>query len=309
MENLDRLQEIDGSLLLTLQALLRETNVTRAAETLSLAQPTLSGRLARLRELFGDPLLVPSTTGRGMTPTELALQLAPEVDELVAGLRHLLVPRAAFDPQQSDRTFTIALPENPAVMVMPDLISVLQEAAPGIRIASVFPNLATIAEDIEQGRVDLLVTTEASVPLDWKVRTLYEGEFATAQRKGHPRGIQPLDLDSYCASDHILISADGGGFSGIVDQTLSELGRRRNVRVSVQSYALAPLVLRQSDCLCTLPRRLLARFGGDLDIFEPPFDIPRFKVFMYWHPRNQDDTGHAWLREQIVKAALTAGMD
>lgn len=309
MRNWDRLQELDGRLLLALQALLRETNVTRAAETLALSQPTLSGRLARLRELFDDPLLVPSTSGRGMAPTELARQLAPEVDELVAGIQRLLAPRVAFDPQQSDRTFTIALPENPAVMVMPDLISVLQEAAPNVRIASVLPDHDTIADDIEQGRIDLLIASEADVPSDWKMRTLYEGDFATAQRRGHPRGRQPLDLDSYCAADHILISADGGGFSSFVDQRLSDLGRRRTVRVSVQSYALAPLVLRQSDCLCTVPRRLLERFGGDLDIFEPPFEIPRFKMFMYWHPRSQDDAGHAWLREQIVKAALRAEKD
>src|SRR3546814_15571657 len=83
-----------------------------------------------------------------------------------------------------------------------------------------------------------------------------------AQRTGHPRGRGPLSLDEFCALDHALISAEGGGFSGLVDDTLAMMDRRRRVTVSVQTYALAPLVVANSDCLCTLPRRFLAKYAA-----------------------------------------------
>jgi len=298
-----RLSEIDGGLLLTLQALLREANVTRAAEALSLSQPTVSGRLARLRAVFDDPLLVPSTTGRGMVPTELAVQLRPQVAAALQAMEQLLTPRRPFDPETSGRRFVIAIPENPAVMLMPDLIPRLQRQAPHLRVASVLPDRTSLAEDLEAGRVDLLIDAEGDVPDDWMMRPLLQERFATAQRRGHPRGVAPLTLDQFCAGDHILISADGGSFSGLVDGALAELGRQRRVTVSVQSYALAPLILAQSDGFCTLPRRLLARFGGDLDVFAPPLDLPPIRIALHWHARSRHDAGHAWLRDQIVSAA------
>src|SRR3546814_14467633 len=89
--------------------------------------------------------------------------------------------------------------------------------------------------------------------------------FVVAQRTGHPRGRGPLSLDEFCALDHVLISAEGGGFSGLVDDTLAMMDRRRRVTVSVQTYALAPLVVANSDCLCTLPRRFLAKYAAAIE--------------------------------------------
>ena len=114
------------------------------------------------------------------------------------------------------------------------------------------------------------------------------------------------DLDTFCALDHVLVSADGGGFAGVVDRALAALGRTRHVAVSVQSYALAPLVVAGSDRVCTMPRRILERFAADLDVFAPPLALPRTEIFAFWHPRSQADQGHAWLREQLYAAAARA---
>lgn len=299
----EKIQELDVTLLVTLQILLREKNVTHTAKALSLSQSALSGRLSRLREIFNNPLLVASTSGRGMVATDLALQLEPEINGIINQLQHLLSPRSTFIPAQADRTFVIAMPENPATMLLPDLIPIIRGIAPGIKIACVLPDREKIYENLEQGQIDLLIDSESNASADWKTRPLLDEHFATAQRIGHPRGAHPFDLEEYCAMDHLLISASGGGFSGLVDNKLAELGRSRLVSVSVQSYALAPLILKQSDCICTLPRRLLAQFGNGLDVFAPPLELPPFKVSMYWHQRSQDDTGHRWLREQIIRAA------
>lgn len=100
----------------------------------------------------------------------------------------------------------------------------------------------------------------------------------------------------------LLISADGG-FHGVVDAALGAVGRARRVAVSVQNYALAPIILASSDCVCTMPRRLFSRFAGDLEFFDPPVALRPTPVLALWHPTSQEDQGHAWLRERLYAAA------
>lgn len=137
-------------------------------------------------------------------------------------------------------------------------------------------------------------------------RRLLTERFVTAQRKGHPRGSASFDLDAFCEQDHLLISTDGAGFAGVVDVGLAALGRRRRVAASIQSYALAPFIVQATDLICTLPRRLLSRFENSLELYEPPLEIEAFALSMIWHPRNQDDAGHLWLRGQLEAVARNA---
>lgn len=297
--------DLDIGLLRAFAALYAQRNVTRAAEQLGIGQPALSARLTRLRAHFGDTLFTPSSTGRGVVPTARADQLDPLVRDLITRLDRLTEP-LAFDPKTSERTFRLALYENPAVMLIPDLVRKLQSTGPNIRIAVVAPDPERMSEGMEDGSIDMFVGSGRTSSL-WLSRTLFEEQFVVAQRAGHPRGLGPLTLDEYCALDHVLISAEGGGFSGLVDDTLAMTNRRRRVTVSVQTYALAPLVVANSDCLCTLPRRFLAKYAAAIEIMEPPFALDAVGLTAFWHPRHQDDEGHAWLRGQIFAAAQEQG--
>jgi DNA-binding transcriptional LysR family regulator len=297
--------DLDIGLLRAFEVLYAQRNVTRAAEQLGIGQPALSARLTRLRSLFGDALFTPSSTGRGVVPTARADQLDPRVRDLITRLARLAEP-VAFDPMTSERTFRLALYENPAVMLIPDLVRSLQSTGPNIRIAVVSPDPERMSEGMEDGSIDFFVGSGRTSSL-WLSRTLFEEHFVVAQRAGHPRGGGPLTLDEFCALDHVLISAEGGGFSGVVDDTLAMLGRRRRVTVSVQTYALAPLIVASSDCLCTLPRRFLAKYAAAIEIVEPPFALDALGLTAFWHPRHQDDEGHAWLRGQIFAAAHEQG--
>ncbi|GAN76202.1 transcriptional regulator LysR [Acidisphaera rubrifaciens HS-AP3] len=290
------LSDLDLGLLLALDALLQDTNVTRAAARLGISQSALSGRLGRLRELFGDPLFVPASGGRGVVATPLA--------DALAQLRRLIEPTHGFDPARSRRTFVIAVYENPATVFAPALVAHLAAAAPGARIAFVAPGADT-AERLERGGVDLLLGADRGRE-GLICRKLLDSDYATAQRRGHPRGTGPLDLDAFCALDHVLISADGGGFAGVVDDALASLGRSRRVVVSTQSYALAPLIVAGSDCIGTMPRRVLQRFAAGLDLFAPPLALPSARLYAFWHPRSHADPGHAWLRERLYEAAEAA---
>lgn len=296
------LADIDAGLLLALDALLEDRNVTHAALRLGISQPALSARLARLREMFADPLFVAATAGRGVVPTPRALALQGELAEILSRLRRLLDGPARFDPQRTRRTFVLAAYENPAAILTPGLVAQLTAEAPGARLAVVGPG-SDIVERLERGTVDLLVAGAETADSDLMRRVLFEDRLVTAQRHGHPRGMSALDLDTFCALDHLLISADGGGFSGLVDAGLAAIGRTRRVTVSIQSYALAPVILAVNDCVCTLPRRFLERFAKELDLFAPPVELASTRLWALWHPRSQDDQGHTWFRERLYAAA------
>jgi DNA-binding transcriptional LysR family regulator len=296
------LSEIDLGLLLALESLLHERNVTRAASRLNIGQPALSARLNRLRQVFADPLFVPAATGRGVVPTTRAVELQTELAEVLGKLRRMVEGPAVFDPARAQRTFVVAIHENPAVTLAPGFVARLSAMAPRARLALVHPT-SDIVDRLERGEIDILVMGPDRASGELMQRPLFEDSFLTAQRKGHPRGAGALDLDTFCGLDHLLISADGGGFSGLVDDALAALGRSRRVAVSIQTYALAPVILAHSDCICTLPRRFLMRFAHELDLTPPPLDLQPARIVALWHPRNQEDGGHAWLRDRLYQAA------
>lgn len=294
--------DFDTGLLLTLDALLKDQNVTHAAARLNITQSALSARLTRLRQLLNDPLFIPAASGRGMIPTPHASALQPELTRLIDRLNDFVNTAHVFDPQNSKRVFRIAATDNPAAILAPDLIPIVKANAPRAKIAFTLPDKARIANHLEQGEIDLFVGTAEDGSNELIATTLFEDRFVTAQRVGHPRGKRPITLDEFCLSDHLLISTSGGQFQGMIDAALAELGRERSVSLSIQSYALAPLVMSNSDCLCTLPSRFLERFKTVLEICTPPLTLAPFEMKLFWHPKMRTDPAHAWLRKQVMLA-------
>lgn len=297
-----RVSEMDIDLLLTLDALLQDRNITHAAARLGISQPAMSARLARLRSLFGEPLFIPSPHGRGVLPTPRAEALRPQVESVLRGISAMFAP-TAFEAQTSSRTFVIALHENPALMLGTGLLNQVGAAAPGVRLRFALPQMAELPQQLENGDVDIYIGVSAGAHDGWVRRKLIDDAFATAQRKGHPRGTGPLDLESYCALSHLVVSSAGDPFTGFVEQTLAGLGYQRHVAMSTQSYAVAPALVTGTDLVCTLPERMLKQFASTLDLFAPPLPLQPITINMYWHPKNSHDPANAWLREQLLQAA------
>ncbi|WP_394842078.1 LysR family transcriptional regulator [Pendulispora brunnea] len=298
-----KIDDLDIDLLLALNALLDSQNVTQAARKLGITQPALSARLGRLRALFDDRLFVAGAAGRGVVPTPRALELKPLVADLVERLRALMATAPTFDPAQSKRTFVIAARENPATMMAPALVPLVRSQAPRVRLAFVQPHVDRIFSDLESGKADVFIGATHGTGRDALIsRTLFEDDFLTAQRRGHPRGTGPLSLKEFCKLEHLLVAIDGS-FSGLVDDALARKGYTRNVVVSVQNYALAPIIVANSDIVCTLPRRLIEPLSNVLHTVPPPIDVQRVELAAYWHERSQLDPGHKWLRDQIFAIA------
>jgi DNA-binding transcriptional LysR family regulator len=297
------IRRYDLPLLISLDALLDELNVTRAARRLNISQPALSGQLAKLRDLFDDPLLVPAESGRGMVPTHRALELKPRLAEALRQLQAAVMSAESFEPASARRTFVIAANDSVfTILGIPVLTKILGYGNPNLRISFLNSPEDALVDRLERGEVDLFLGDESRVPDALKSRFLLEDNFQMAQRIGHARGIRPASLDEYCALKHVLVS-QRGHFDSHIDELLSMMSRSRTVAATVPSYNQVALVLANSDCVATLPGRLLKRYRSILSILPAPIQVPAFRLSMAWHPRAQTDTGHQWLRSQLSAVA------
>ena len=290
----------DMGLLVSLDVLLEEANVTRAARRLAISQPALSAQLARLRQVLDDPLLVPAERGRGMRLTPRAAQLKSPLHELLTRLEDLVEAPYAFDPGTAKRDFTIAINDNAAMTIGLDLIECIRKQSyAGIRLAMLQIPRDEVLDLAARGRIDLVIGTRAFMPPGLRTHDLVDDRFQVAQRKGHPRGTAAMTLEQYCAYEHVLVSTNGSYHSGI-DDFLAELGHYRHTTVSVQYYTAVPPILERTNCLATLPERFLHRFDHMIDRFDLPFAFDPFQLQVGWHPRFDEDLGHQWLREQLI---------
>lgn len=293
------------ALLASLRTMLDERNVTRAARRLSISQPALSAQLARLRELFGDPLLTPALSGKGMVLTPLGEHLRQPLHLALQLLEDVINNAPAFNPEASQRVFTVAANDNAGAMIGPRLIQLTREGGfRGIRFSFRGIDRKKLPEQLESGEVDIALTSKDTIPNATQL-PLLEEDFRLAQRIGHPRGNRPVTIEEYLELEHVIVSGDGGGFRSFIDDVLAKLGRTRHVGVSVQYYSLVPLILQSTDLVCTLPARFLDRYAGALESFALPLEARRFSLHAAWHPRFDNDLSHTWLRAMLCRCAAS----
>lgn len=294
-------------LLPSLVALVEEQGVTRAARRLGISQPRLSARLSDLRRLLGDDLLVPAAGRRGVVPTTRAIELATSARQALDQLGSA-VSGVAFDPQSASRTFTIMANDNASMIVLAPLIDTIRTASgPNVRIVLLNYDPARL-HALELGELDLVLASpgQMSVLPSLISRTVVRDQFMTAASSvKHASG--KLELDEFCARDHVVVSATGGGFDSMIDEELARLGRSRRVSVSVQSYLVAIELVAKSDLVATLPNALLTHRSSDIIITEPPIRLAPFALSAGWHMRSSNDPGHRWLREKCFSTVLSVG--
>ena len=201
------LAKLDLNLLLALDALLAERSVTRAATLVGLGQSAMSHNLARLRVLFGDELLTRSADG--MRPTPRAMALAEPVRAVVAQVQALVERKTAFDPETADRTFHIGLPDSMEVLLMPSLLAILRESAPGIRLRfQTITDPLHIIEDLDAGRIELAIGI-GELPegqTHHKRRRLMTATFLCMYNEAHVQVTPPISLADYVRFPHVLTS-------------------------------------------------------------------------------------------------------
>ena len=297
---------IDLNLLVYLDALLRERNVTQAANQLSLSQPAMSNGLRRLRELFDDPLLV--RTSDGMTPTERALELEPVVREVLSKIDKAVQPRSDFEPDQAQRVFRIMASDYGEATLFPAVLAKLRDLAPGITLDIMTPSDVSFL-DVERGKVDMVINRFDSMPQSFHQIHLWDDTFSCILNVDHPM-LENFTLDNYLAGDHVWVSKTGMGVGvgvnpddvqrlGWVDLAINKLGKKRQIRVFTRHYQAAMTLAEQNDLIVTLPTRaaLLKRDNPRVVLRDPPLDIPPLELKMAWSPLLQHNPANRWLRK------------
>lgn len=282
----------DLNLLVTLDVLLAEGNVARAAARLHLSPSAMSRALARLRRTTGDPLLV--RAGRGLVPTPRAIELRDQVGPLVDAARAVLRPSDKLDLRQLVRTFTLRSSDGFVENFGPALLARVAKDAPAVRLRFVQKQdkdsapLREASVDLETGVVEQTTGPEL------RTQSLFRDRFVGVVRKGHPLSRTRVTLSRYAAGGHILVSR--GGDRGLVDEALARAGFERNIVAIVSGFSAALALARGSDLIASVPERHTGQLRDGLRTFRLPVVVDEITVSMLWHPRLDADPAHRWLR-------------
>lgn len=295
----------DLNLLVTLDVLLEEGSVARAAQRLRLSPSAMSRALARVRAATGDPLLV--RAGRGLVPTPRAAELRGRVGQLVQEGEATLRPVGQLAAQNLVGTFTLRTSEGFVENFGPALIVRVGAEAPGVQLRFVQkPNKDS--GPLREGAVDLETgVVEPTTSPELKMQTLFRDRYVGVVRKGHALGKGRMTAARYAGGRHICVARDAN--RDPIDVALASLGLQRTIAVSlVAGFATALALARSSDLIASVPERHTGNLRDGMHSFPLPVPTSEFTVSMLWHPRLDADPAHRWLRGH-VREVCAAGRD
>ena len=296
------LSGINLNLVVALDALLTEGNVTRAATRVGITQSAMSHALRQLREQLGDALLI---RGRGgMIRTPRAEQLAAPLHRGLLEVQRALRNESVFEPRTSARRFTIASGDYFAAAFLTALLELFDNEAPQVDL-TIRPLVIPQAEaQLESGEVDLIIAAFPDPSPALRQQKLFTEDFVCVVRRDNPRVKRELDLETYLSLPHVLVSPRGEG-AGTVDLALERLGRSRRIGLRLPYFLTAVLSLVRSNHVLTAPRRLAELFIDHLPLrlLPPPVPLRPFDVLQVWHERFDDEPAHRWLRGVVARVA------
>jgi len=292
------LRKLDLNLMLALDALVTERNVTRAAARLGLGQPAVSHALARLRDLLGDEILVRS--GSTMALTARARQLVGPLREALRQLQALATPHQAFAPATSEAVFRVAMSPHDEAVLFPAVLRRLAQAAPRIRVISSHLGRADMPAALDNEKLDAGIGV-LSADRSWRrTQPLFRMGFALIF---DPEFGDATKLDNYLERPHALLTTQAD-LTGRVDKALAAVGKSRRVVFSTPNFLSLEHILPGTPIVACVPEQLARRFvASGLSRGTPPARITPFTVSLAWHSRYDSDPAHTWFREIIVKAA------
>ncbi len=300
------LNSLDLNLLVALDALLKEANVSRAAMRIGLSQPAASHALQRLRDLIGDPLLV--RTGARMELTPRAQALRGPLAQVLDQVRGLFVPDQ-FDAASSERQFRLMMPDLAVELLMPPLMEKITQAAPNVRI-DVVPWRGSAIFTAEFARTIDLVISIGNAFSGFHRQRLYTDSDALAVRRGHPAGAKLKKRDAFLNARHVAVIGRGQS-EDLIDTWLRAKGIERRIALVVPGYIQALHVTARTDLVAFVPQRLIAALSKQLSLVSvtPPFDPGIDEQFMFYPTRAQMDPASIWLRKLMLETGRELDRD
>jgi DNA-binding transcriptional LysR family regulator len=309
-----KIRRIDGGLLLVFQALLARRRAAAVADQLGLSPSAISHALARLRDLFGDPLFI--RRSHGLEPTQKAIELGPRIDTLIGMIGETVSPDPGFDPARSRRRFRIACGEDIASLIGDRLVTAFREQAPRAHFTTRWAILEPALRALRRGEIDLALGVFNQIPAGFVASLLYADEYCVIARADHPQVRGAVDLATYARIGHIFVGNPDGALvdeapwdRDAINAAYGPLPGPDVVRTNayVSLWETAMLIVSQTDALADCPARLARRYAGrlGLQILAPPFEPFRFQVQAV--RRSQPaDPGADWLLARIAEAVEAA---
>ena len=300
------LSRVDLNLLVVLDAIYTEGGITLAADKLHLTQPTVSHALRRLRDLFNDPLF--ERQGHKMVPTALTLRMIVPLRESLRSLGGLLSDARDFDPASSKKHFIVGLRDLMDSTVMPALMRTVALEAPDVQLSSVPYHRRALEAGLASGTMDMAI--DVLLPMSDTIRCtrISNDRMVVVARKAHPAICGSIDLDTYLAQRHVLVTARRRG-PGFEDVELRRLGLDRQVALRCQHFFAACRAVSLTDLILTMPEsyaRVVSR-QFDNQILPMPAPFASLDGYLYWHADNDNDAGNRWLRSVIRSCCDSAG--
>jgi DNA-binding transcriptional LysR family regulator len=291
---------LDLNLLVIFDTILSERNISRAAERLSLAQPTVSNALNRLRQITGDKLFV--RTGRGMEPTPHAERMAQPLREALATLRSAVYARRQFDPASDRRTFTLFLTDLGEAFFLPRLLAHLRGVAPGVKLTTLPMPDHNPQAALESGEVDLAIGNLPDMKTGFYQQRLFREHYVGIARPGHALFAQDVTLEGFRQASHAVVAPHGTGHS-VLEQSLLKLGLQERIVLRVQNFLVLPAIVTQTDLVAMVPRSAANQLSSAyaLRLMPLPIALPEFVIRQCWHERFHTDAGNQWLRQQMAQ--------
>ncbi len=301
-----RFKGLDLNLLLALDVLLEERSVTRAAGRLNLSQPAMSAALSRLRDFFGDALLVPQ--GRRMIATPEALALQPELKAVLGSVEELIARSTKFDPATSDRMFRICASDYLVTVLFPRLLPELQRVAPAVRL-DIVPPSQEAQTALERGEIDLLLTPEEHCVPGHPAEVLFAEQHVVAGWDENPLLAAALTADQFFAAGHVAVRVGQINRASFAETHLESLGRSRRIELTVASFTNVPDLLVGTHRLAVMHRLLARVVAQRLPIAwqDLPFPFPAMRQMIQRNRTMRDDAGLAWLVRQLQAAVDRMG--
>lgn len=299
-----RFKGLDLNLLLAFDALLDTRSVTRAAERMHLSQAAMSSALGRLRDYFGDDILV--VAGKRMYPTAFSQNLVPEVRDCLRRLDSLVRTAPGFDPLTSQRTFRLVASDYVTAVILAPLMVRLAEIAPGLRLDVLLPS-DLVLKQIEDGDIDLLITPEDYVSPDLPSVLLFEERHVIVGWRENPLLRAPISEEQFFAAGHVTVSIGNQHTISFADKVLESTGKGRRVEIVVPSFTMVPWLLENTGRLALMHERLAQTMALRFPIaFVPlPFSMPLLRELGQYHFARAKDEGLIWLLEQLKAVAAS----
>jgi DNA-binding transcriptional LysR family regulator len=295
-----RFNQLDLNLLVALDVLLEEQNITRAAERLHMTQSATSGVLARLRDYFEDELLV--QVGRKMQPTPYAQQLAEPVREVLLKVRASITSKPTLEPTQSKRHFRIIISDYLISVLLSYVIQQISQYASHITFEMIGPGDAT-NELLLRGEVDLMILPQQYVPEGHPSQMLFEEEYVCVVWNENSVIGAHLTLEKYTEMGHIAVGFGRNRHLSLEEWLMSRYGVSRRIEVITNDFNTVPQLIVGTQRIATMHRRMALLFSDllPLRLLPPPIKLPVMHEYVCWHRSMDGDPMHRWLREQIFE--------